>query len=66
MRSAITLIACAANLALVTFSIAGGERRLERCKVVWLEHASVDQRSLNQGDYLQDWTTARVRYIRGA
>jgi uncharacterized membrane-anchored protein len=52
MRSAIALIACAAIVALVNFSIAGKERQLERGKLVYLELAPVDPRSLMQGDYM--------------
>jgi uncharacterized membrane-anchored protein len=52
MRSAIALIACVAILALVDFSIAGKERQLGRGKVVCLELAPVDPRSLMQGDYM--------------
>lgn len=52
MRSAIALISCVAVLALVTFSIAGKERQLESGKVVYLELAPVDPRSLMQGDYM--------------
>jgi uncharacterized membrane-anchored protein len=43
---------CAAVLALVAFSIAGKERLLETGKVVHLELAPVDPRSLMQGDYM--------------
>lgn len=52
MRSAIALISCAAVLALVDFSIAGKERQLESGKIVYLELAPVDPRSLMQGDYM--------------
>jgi len=52
MRSAIALISCVAVLALVNFSIAGKERLLESGKVVYLELAPVDPRSLMQGDYM--------------
>jgi uncharacterized membrane-anchored protein len=52
MRSAIALISCVAVLALVTFSIVGKERQLESGKVVYLELAPVDPRSLMQGDYM--------------
>ncbi len=51
-RSAIALISCLAVLALVNFSIAGKERQLESGKVVYLELAPVDPRSLMQGDYM--------------
>jgi uncharacterized membrane-anchored protein len=52
MRSAIAFISCLAILALVTFSIVGKERQLESGKVVYLELAPVDPRSLMQGDYM--------------
>jgi uncharacterized membrane-anchored protein len=52
MRSAIALISCAAVLALVAFSIAGKERLLESGKLVYLELAPVDPRSMMQGDYM--------------
>jgi len=52
MRSAIALLACAAILALVDFSIAGKERQLASGKAVYLELAPVDPRSLMQGDYM--------------
>ncbi len=52
MRSVIALISCVAVLALVNFSIAGKERQLESGKVVYLELAPVDPRSLMQGDYM--------------
>jgi|SRR5882672_402869 len=52
MRSAIAIVACAAILALIDFSIAGKERHLESGRVVYLELAPVDPRSLMQGDYM--------------
>ncbi len=52
MRSAIALITGLAILALVAFSIVGKERQLESGKVVYLELAPVDPRSLMQGDYM--------------
>jgi len=52
MRSAIALITCAAVLALVDFSIVGKEHQLESGRVVYLELAPVDPRSLMQGDYM--------------
>ncbi|HEY6720777.1 MAG TPA: GDYXXLXY domain-containing protein [Burkholderiales bacterium] len=52
MRSAIAIISCVAVLALVNFSIVGKERQLESGKVVYLELAPVDPRSLMQGDYM--------------
>src|SRR6058998_106765 len=52
MRSAVAFISCAMVLALLNFSIVGKERQLESGKVVFLELAPVDQRSLMQGDYM--------------
>jgi uncharacterized membrane-anchored protein len=52
MRSAAAIIACAAILAVVDFSIAGKERQLESGRIVYLELAPVDPRSLMQGDYM--------------
>ncbi len=52
MRSAIALVWCAAVLVLVAYSIAGKERQLESGKLVYLELAPVDPRSLMQGDYM--------------
>src|SRR5207247_8096849 len=52
MRSAVAFISCAMVLALLNFSIGGKERQLESGKVVYLELAPVDPRSLMQGDYM--------------
>lgn len=52
MRSAVAAIACLAILALVDLSIAAKERQLESGRVVYLELAPVDPRSLMQGDYM--------------
>ena len=52
MRSAIALIACACMLGLVNWSVAQKERLLERGRIVLLELAPVDPRSLMQGDYM--------------
>lgn len=52
MRNAIAIVACAAILALIDFSIAAKERHLESGRVVYLELAPVDPRSLMQGDYM--------------
>lgn len=52
MRSAIAWVACAMVLGLVNYSIAGKERQLESGRVVYLELAPVDPRSLMQGDYM--------------
>ena len=51
-RSAIALGACLVVLVLVNVSIAGKERLLRDGKVVYLELAPVDPRSLMQGDYM--------------
>jgi uncharacterized membrane-anchored protein len=52
MRSYIALAACAVSLVLVNVSIAGKERLLRDGKVVYLELAPLDPRSLMQGDYM--------------
>ena len=52
MRSGIALISCVVVLALINFSIAGKERLLKSGKIVYLELAPVDPRSLMQGDYM--------------
>ena len=52
MRSLIALVACAASLGLVNYSILAKERLLARGTVVVLELAPVDPRSLMQGDYM--------------
>lgn len=52
MRSVIAWVACAIALGLVNYSIAGKERQLESGRVVYLELAPVDPRSLMQGDYM--------------
>ena len=52
MRSAIALIACAAVLALIDFSVAGKESHLATGRVVYLELAPIDPRSVMQGDYM--------------
>src|SRR5689334_13404698 len=60
MRSAIALIACAIVLAMVNWSIVKRERHLESGRVVYLELAPVDPRSLMQGDYMAlDFAVAR-------
>lgn len=51
-RSYIALAACAVSLVLVNVSIWGKERLLRDGKVVYLELAPVDPRSLMQGDYM--------------
>jgi len=52
VRSAVAIVACVAVLALVNLSIAGKERQLENGRIVYLELAPVDPRSLMQGDYM--------------
>src|SRR5437763_13985334 len=52
MRSAIALLSCAAILTIVDLSIAAKERQLRGGRVVFLEIAPVDPRSLMQGDYM--------------
>ena len=52
MRSVIALVACAASLGLVNYSIFAKERLLAAGAVVILELAPVDPRSLMQGDYM--------------
>ena len=52
MRSALALLAGVAALALVNFSIAGKERQLATGRVIYLELAPLDPRSLMQGDYM--------------
>lgn len=52
MRKSIALIATVVVLVLINWSIAGKERHLANGKVVFLELAPVDPRSLMQGDYM--------------
>ena len=52
MRSIIALVWALAALALVTVSIVAKERQLASGRVVLLELAPVDPRSLMQGDYM--------------
>lgn len=52
MRSAIAVVACVAVLALVNYSIVGKERQLASGRIVLIELAPVDPRSLMQGDYM--------------
>ena len=60
MRSAVALIACVIVLAIVNWSIAQRESHLEHGRVVYLELAPVDPRSLMQGDYMAlDFAVAR-------
>ncbi len=53
MRSLVALVACAVVLALVNWTIQKRERHLETGRVVYLELAPVDPRSLMQGDYMR-------------
>ena len=52
MRSLVAIAACVAALVLVNATIAKRERHLETGRVVYLELAPVDPRSLMQGDYM--------------
>ena len=52
MRSAIALAACVLVLAAVNYSIVRKEQHLADGRVVYLELAPVDPRSLMQGDYM--------------
>ena len=52
MRSLVALIACVVVLALVNWTIVKRERHLDSGRVVYLELAPVDPRSLMQGDYM--------------
>lgn len=52
-RGAFALLAAVAALAAVNFSIAAKERLLAHGRVVYLELAPVDPRSIMQGDYMQ-------------
>lgn len=52
MRNYIALAACALSLVLVNVSIAAKERLLREGRIVYLELAPVDPRSLMQGDYM--------------
>jgi uncharacterized membrane-anchored protein len=52
MRSAVAFAACLVVLGLVNWTIAKRERHIESGRVVYLELAPVDPRSLMQGDYM--------------
>lgn len=52
MRSTVALVSCVLSLVLVNVLIAQKERLLARGRVVYLELAPVDPRSLMQGDYM--------------
>jgi uncharacterized membrane-anchored protein len=52
VRSLIAFVACGVSLVLVNYSIASKERLLAEGRIVYLELAPVDPRSLMQGDYM--------------
>jgi len=52
LRGSVALLACLAILVVVNVSIAGKERLLLEGRIVYLELAPVDPRSLMQGDYM--------------
>jgi uncharacterized membrane-anchored protein len=52
-RGAVALLTAVAALTAVNFSIAAKERLLAHGRIVVLELAPVDPRSLMQGDYMQ-------------
>ena len=52
MRNKVAIIAGLIVLILVNWSIAGKERHLKEGRIVYLELAPVDPRSLMQGDYM--------------
>ena len=52
MRSAIAFVACLLVLGAVNYTIARKEQQLASGRAVYLELASVDPRSLMQGDYM--------------
>jgi uncharacterized membrane-anchored protein len=52
-RGAVALLTAVAALTAVNFSIAAKERLLAHGRIVFLELAPVDPRSLMQGDYMQ-------------
>lgn len=52
-RSAVALLTAVIALAVVNLSIVGKERLLANGRIVYLELAPVDPRSLMQGDYMQ-------------
>lgn len=63
MFSKIAVIALVVVLGLMNWSIAGKEKHLAEGKVVYLELAPVDPRSLMQGDYMAlDYQVARAVY----
>ena len=52
MREAIALVALVVILGIINWSIVGKERHLADGRIVYLELAPVDPRSLMQGDYM--------------
>ena len=52
IRGTVALLSCLLILVLVNLSIAGKERLLSEGRIVYLELAPVDPRSLMQGDYM--------------
>ena len=52
IRGTVALLGCLLILVLVNLSIAGKERLLSEGRIVYLELAPVDPRSLMQGDYM--------------
>ncbi len=72
MRSAIALVSALVVLTLVTLSIVAKEDQLAGGRLVFLELAPVDPRSLMQGDYMalryrmQDDARAAIRKAAGA
>jgi uncharacterized membrane-anchored protein len=60
-RGIIAALACVLIIALINLSIAGKERLLAEGRVVYLQLAPVDPRSLLQGDYMAlDFEVARA------
>ena len=51
-RSIVAIAACLLILVFINFSIAGKQRHLSEGRVVYLELAPVDPRSMMQGDYM--------------
>ena len=63
-RVVVAVLACLLILLLVNLSIAGKERLLTQGRVVYLQLAPVDPRSLMQGDYMAlDFEVARAAMI---
>lgn len=51
-RSVVAIVACLLILAVINLSIAGKQKHLAEGRVVYLELAPVDPRSMMQGDYM--------------